>query len=213
MLGGKDFGGSQQRTLISGVDHLQHRQHRDDGLSRTHLALQQSVHGLGGGQFGRDDLEHLALARGQLEWQSLVERGAKTVIAARGGRAGIGEVTVAALNQRPLQAGGLVEGQPLAGTFPICLLLGNVNIAQRSVLADQIPLLHNGFRQRLGDRVQHVEHLAYAGVDIPALQFGAGWVDREVIALEDRHVQLVALPAGGGGDGLQRLAAAQAARG
>ena len=53
MLGGKHFRGGQQRTLVAGVDHLQHRQHRDDGLARADLTLQHPVHRPTRRQFGR----------------------------------------------------------------------------------------------------------------------------------------------------------------
>ena len=115
MLGGKDFRGRQQRALVAGVDHLQHRQHRDDGLAGADLALQQPVHRLGRGQFGRDHVEHLALSAGQLERQPVHQRGRQAVVAARRGGPGFRQLAVAALHQRPLQPDGLVEGQPLAG--------------------------------------------------------------------------------------------------
>ena len=63
MLGGKDFRRREQRALIAGVDHLQHGQHRDDGLARADLSLQQPVHRPGGRQFGGDDAEDVALDR------------------------------------------------------------------------------------------------------------------------------------------------------
>ena len=44
MLCGKDFRRRQQRALVPGVDHLQHRQQRHDSLARADLALQHPVH-------------------------------------------------------------------------------------------------------------------------------------------------------------------------
>ncbi len=212
MLGGKDFRGSQQRALITGIDHLQHRQHRHDGLTGADLALQKPVHRPGRGQFPGDHVEHLTLAGRQLERQRRGHRGQQTAGAPRRGRTRVGQFTMAALGQRPLQADGLVEGQPLARPIPLILALGDVDGPQRGILADQMALAHSAFRQRLRDRIQHVEHLADAGVDIPALQFRPGRVDREKVPLERRHVEFAALIRGGRGDGLQRLGSAEAAR-
>jgi hypothetical protein len=44
MLGRKHFRRSQQRALVSSVDHLQHGEHGDDRLSGAHLTLQHPVH-------------------------------------------------------------------------------------------------------------------------------------------------------------------------
>ena len=69
MLGGKDFRRRQQRALIAGVDHLQHRQHGHDGLAGAHLALQHAVHRPAGRELAGDHVEHILLAVGQFERQ------------------------------------------------------------------------------------------------------------------------------------------------
>ena len=53
------------------------------------------------------------LAAGELERQPLQQRGAQPVVAQRRRRTRLGQLAVAALGQRPLQADGLVEAQPL----------------------------------------------------------------------------------------------------
>ena len=67
MLCRKDFSRSQQGALVAGIDHLQHRQHSDDGLARAYFALQQPVHRPGAGQFGGEHLTHVSLTGGQLK--------------------------------------------------------------------------------------------------------------------------------------------------
>ena len=213
VLGGEHLGGRQQRALVAGVDHLQHRQHRDDGLAGTHLALQQPVHRSGSGQFAGDHLENLALPGGQFVGQPGHQRRHQPAVAGRCGRAGLRHLAVAAVRQRPLQPDRFVEGQPPTRLVALGLLLRDVDVAQCGVLAHQMTPVHNRLRERLGDRVEHGKDLANAGVDVPALQFGAGRVDREEVAFEHRQVQPAAGVAAGLGDGLQRLGAAEAARG
>ena len=46
MLLGKDFSGRHQRHLIARLECLQSCQRRHNGLARTHIALDQTQHGL-----------------------------------------------------------------------------------------------------------------------------------------------------------------------
>jgi hypothetical protein len=150
------------------------------------------------------------LPAGQLEGQPLHERGHQPVVATRCGRPGLRQPAVAALRQCPLQPDSLVERQPMAGLLALGLVIGQVDGAQRGVFGHQTTLAHNAFRKRIRDRIQHAEHLAHAGVDLPALQFGAGRIDREELPLEGRHRQLAAFGLREVGDGLERLAAERA---
>ena len=50
VLRGEHLGRGEQRGLAAGVDHLQHRPQRHDGLAGADLALQQPVHRVLGGQ-------------------------------------------------------------------------------------------------------------------------------------------------------------------
>ena len=152
------------------------------------------------------------LARGQVERQPVEQSGPQSVVARRRLRSGLGQLTVPAPGQRPLHADGLVEGEPAARPIPIGFLLGDVDVAQCGVLGDQIMFGEKGIRQRVGDRVEHGQHLPDTGIDVPALQFRAGRIDREEVAFEHRHVELAVAGLRGRGDGAQRLGATDATR-
>ena len=213
MLCGKDFGGRQQRALIAGVDHLQHRQHRDDGLARAHFALQEPVHRPGRRQLAGEHVEHLALTGGQLERQALQQFVLEAGRRRRRRRAGLGQFAVASTHQRPLQAHRLVEGQPFTGPPPVGVVLGQVDRAQRLVLGSQIVCGTELLGQRIGHRIEHVEHLPNAVEDVPALQLRAGRIDRVEGALERLLQHFPAHRLRGVGDHLQRPAAVVASVG
>ena len=59
------LGRREQRGLAARVHHLEHGPHRDDGLARADLALQQPVHRVRAGQVVRDDLADRPLALGE----------------------------------------------------------------------------------------------------------------------------------------------------
>ncbi|KAB7538144.1 (Fe-S)-binding protein, partial [Verminephrobacter sp. Larva24] len=69
VLPGQDFGGRHQRALPTRVDRLAGGQGRDHRLARTHIALQQAVHGPLARQIGGDFRAHAALGSGQIERQ------------------------------------------------------------------------------------------------------------------------------------------------
>ena len=186
MLCGKDFRRRQQRALVAGIDHLQHRQHRDDRLARADLTLQQPVH-----RPGRREFRRTARRAPRAAPRSARRATAATVplpdrrIARGAGGPGFGQFAVPARHQRPLQPDGFVEGQPLPGArgarrrlrpdgWRAAPRLRSI----RSCSAQQL------FGQRVGHRVEDLEHLAHAGEDVPALQLGAGRIDREEAALE-----------------------------
>ena len=111
-------------------------------------------------------------------------------------------------HQRPLQADGLVEGEPLAGTTAFGRVFGEMDAAQRLILGDQPVMLEEALRQRIWHRVQHLDHLAHAREDVPALQLAAGRVDRIEASFErvDQHLPADGLR--GVGNAAQRIAAA-----
>ena len=187
VLGGKDFGRCQQRALIAGVHHLQHGKHRHDGLAGSHLALQKAVHRLGGRHLRGDDVEHFALTGSQFKRQSCRHRREQPIGSGRRRRPRCPECAVATLRQRPLHTDRLVEGESLPGALTFGLALGEVNRPQCGILRHQIVLSDKGFRKWLRYRVENVEDLPHAGVDIPALQFCTGRVDREEVSFEHRH--------------------------
>jgi hypothetical protein len=73
----------------------------------------------------------------------------------------------------------------------------------RLILGDQSVLAHKGFRQRIGNRIENVEHLAHACVDLPGLHLLVGRVDREEVAREGVE-QVVAGGTRGLRNGLER---------
>ncbi len=179
MLCGKDFRGRQQRTLIARVDHLQHRQHRDDRLAGADLALQQAVHRAVRRQPVGQHVEHLALPRRQLEGQPPQQLRRQAVVSTRCRGSGLRKLAAPTGDQRPLQSDGLVEGQSLTRPLAFALVFREVDRAQCLVLGDQAELSAQVFRQRVGHRVEDVEHLADGREDVPALQLRAGGIDRK----------------------------------
>ena len=69
MLVGQDLGGRHQRALPAGIHRNAGGQGRHHGLARSHVALQQAVHGYGQSQVGGDLHAHALLRPGQPEWQ------------------------------------------------------------------------------------------------------------------------------------------------
>ncbi len=192
MLCGKHFRGRQQRALVARVDHLQHRQHRDDRLARPDLALQQPVQWAGRRESVAQHVEHLTLTRGQLERQAPQQFCRQSVRPRRCRGPRLGQLAVPSHQQRPLQADGFVEGQPLAGAPAYLLVLGEMDGAQRFVFGDEAMLGKQFRRQRIVHRIEDIEHLAHAGEDVPALHFGAGRIDRKEGAFEVLDRQLAA---------------------
>ena len=188
MLGGKHFRGRQQRALVSGVDHLQHGEHRDDGLARAHLTLQHAVHGPARRQFGRQHVEHVTLALGEFERQPLAQRGSESVVARRRGRTRLAQLAVTALHQRPLQPDGLIEREPSLRRARVRprSRRGGSRAAPHPRTSDCVAAESiSGSGSSTGSST--VEHLTHARVDVPALHLGAGGVDREEVALERRQ--------------------------
>ena len=114
---------------------------------------------------------------------------------------------MSARHEGPLQTRSLVERKPLTSTVTLGFVLRQVDRAKRLVLRHQIARSENRFRQRIGDGVEHVEHLAHAGVDIPALHLGGGRIDREEVALEPLEQQFANAISRGLGDLRQRFGA------
>ncbi len=84
-------------------------------------------------------------------------------------RPGLGEFAVASTHQRPLQTHRLVEGQPIAGPPPLGLALAKVDGPQSLVFRYQIVRGTEFFRQRVGNRIEHLEYLPDAVEDVPTL--------------------------------------------
>ena len=194
MLGGKHFRGRQQRALIAGVDHLQHGEHRDDGLARADLALQHPVHGLGVGEFGRT-ARRARRAGPPSARTAAVCTTRRPGHPSRGGAGGPVSLSAPCLRSTSAHCRPTASSKASRSRARSRSSARSARWIARSASSSehQIPLPQNAFRQRILDRVEHVEHLAHARVDVPALHLGAGRVDREEVPLERREqVVLVA---------------------
>ena len=69
MLAGENLGRGHYRRLPACFDHVGHRQERDDGLARSHIALQEPQHALLGSEIGADVVQRLALSAREREGQ------------------------------------------------------------------------------------------------------------------------------------------------
>ena len=127
------------------------------------------------------------LSGGQFEWQSSQQRSRQPVVALRSGWPGIADFAVPALDQCPLKPDGLVEDQ----TFPrpVPLVSRSARCIARSASSSEIRFRCRTTLSGSGsvDRIEDVEHLAHARVDVPALHLGARGIDREEVPLERRQ--------------------------
>ena len=125
VLLGEHLGGCQQGRLAAGVDDLQHRPQRDEGLAGADLTLEQPVHRVGAGELGRDELADLALAAGELERQSGVERRQHPVVASRPGLRTHRPVGRAPSGEHELEHQRLLEAEALLGRTELAPLVGS----------------------------------------------------------------------------------------
>ena len=65
VLGGQHLGGGHQRALMASLHRREHCRHRNHGLARPHIALQEAVHGHRAGHVGGHLADHPALGPGQ----------------------------------------------------------------------------------------------------------------------------------------------------
>ena len=115
VLLGQDLGGRHERHLLT-VLHGEHRgEHRDDGLPRAHVALQQPVHGKRPLHVVADVLERGALSGGQAERQHGAERVANAIVHARDECFALGFRLALPQQQAHLEAEELLEDQPPLG--------------------------------------------------------------------------------------------------
>ena len=175
----ENLGRGEQRGLPAGVDDLEHGPHRDHGLARAHLALQQPVHGVVAGQVGGDFGADVALARGERERQPGVEgagQAARARGARRGGQRGRGQ---AALGQDGLEHQRLVPLQPDPGAFLFGVIRGPVHAAQGIGEPGQAVPLAQRRRQRVVELAQGVKDDLHALLDVPGGHVLGGRVHRD----------------------------------
>jgi hypothetical protein len=115
VLLGEDLGGGHDGPLVAPLDRDQQRRHGDHGLARTHVPLEQAVHGTGTGQVAQDLGEGLVLGLGEGEGQAATEPPEQVLLPGDG----VGDAHRLALegplagDQLRLQAEELIEGQAL----------------------------------------------------------------------------------------------------
>ena len=153
------LGRRQEHGLAAGVDDLQHRAHRDQRLAGADLALEQPVHGRGGGELLGDLLADLLLSCGQGEGQPGVERGQQPLprLPARMPRPGCGiagGAGAAALHQQRLRHQRLVERETGARRALLRPVLAAVDPVHRLVAGDEPQLGPDLLRQRVGRLVE-----------------------------------------------------------
>ena len=101
MLLSQDFGGRHQSALPTRIDALRGSKRRHHGFARTHIALQQAVHGHGTRHVVGNFAHHTLLCAGQLKRQCSIELRQHTLRA------------VAVLQQRGIQQLSLAFGLQL----------------------------------------------------------------------------------------------------
>ncbi len=167
VLGGEHLGRGQQRRLPTSVHRLEHRPQGHHRLARPHLALDQPVHGVPGGEVLGDRATHLPLPRRQREREPLVE-GGQQAVADRGARRGgslLDEMPTS--HQRELDGQGLVPLEPLPGDRQLPVVGGPVDAPDGLLEAQQVVPAAEVGGQRVLAPLPHVQHLADAAGDGP----------------------------------------------
>ena len=135
VLVGKHLGRREQSRLATRLGDGEHRPQRHQGLARSHLALDETVHRHGGLKVGGDRLADRYLIAGQRERQRLVETREQSP--GRPHRRRDGTQSLALLQQRGLQHERLLEAQALAGGGPVGVRGGAVHEFEGASKRDQ----------------------------------------------------------------------------
>ena len=173
------LGRRQQRRLPAGVDHLEHRPQRDDGLAGADLTLEQPVHRVSVTELLGDLLPHRALPGSELERQPLVEPVEQTAPHTRS-RVGHG-----ALDRRPapgqhgLGDERLVVLQALLGRHLLGPGVGAVDPSQGLVGVEQVLGRSHVGGKDLGYVLDHLQGQADGGLEVPGVHRGGRRVDRD----------------------------------
>ena len=179
VLLGQHLGGREQHRLAAVVHHLEHGAHRDQGLARAHLALQQPVHRVFPAERGHDLRTRRALPGGQLERELGVERVEQPAAARDAGGGGQRVLGPPSLGQHGLQHERLVPLQPQLGPVDVGELQRPVDAEQRGRLPRQAVALPDLGGQRVLRDVQRVQHGADRLGDLPGRQLAGGRIDRD----------------------------------
>ena len=174
MLGRKHLRRGQQRTLITGIDHLQHRQHRHDGLAGTDLTLQHPIHRPSRRRSRRKAPRAHPVDRRSVRTASVA---ALRPPARRRGAVPTGPASLSSPYLRSASA----HCRPTASSY-VSRCIARIALSSpfsamwtaRSASSSEIRLRCRRNESGSGShRVQHVDHLAHACVDVPALHLAA----------------------------------------
>lgn len=157
----------------------QHQRVQRLGLSRTHLALEQAVHGVGGGEVVEDLAGDLLLALGEGEGEAVAEGREEAVRAGDAGHGGQVGLGVPAAGQGDLEDEGLVPLQAGAGVGDVGLGVRPVDLEQGLGEREQAAAGAQGVRERVEGLLGAGQHRLDRLADLPGLQFGGRGVDRD----------------------------------
>ena len=157
MLAGQDLGGSHDRRLVAGFDRDHACGQGHHGLARSHVTLEQKVHGMGLTHRVPDRVQRSALAVGQLERQRSDEPPHQLIIRRVGNAPLLTSQAPLAERDAELQREQLVELQPLASPRQLLLRIGEVKRAQGPVQGRKPFLLEQLGGQRVRDGVHELE--------------------------------------------------------
>ena len=176
----QDLGRRNERTLVTGSDHLEQRAEGDDCLARSHVSLQEPLHRHLAGQVGPDLGDGLALGVRELKRQRLPETLAQWRVDRRG-QCRHGPHAPTLRGQPHLEDEGLGEGQGLAGLLIVLIRLGLVQGAQALGVGSKASALADIGGNRVGHIgiVQVVQHHADCTGDRPRGQRSGRRVDRD----------------------------------
>jgi hypothetical protein len=168
VLLGQHFGRRHEGPLVAALHGHEQGRDGDHRLAAPHVALQQPVHWMGGGQVVLDLLDGAALVVGQVERQPGHERVDERSVDPVGDALG-GALDVAlALDQRQLDPEQLVQHQPAARHVAMRHRVRGVDAGERLGPGDQVEPVedpvgdgieqapHLRAPQRLGDPVAHL---------------------------------------------------------
>ena len=157
MLLGEDLGGRHQHRLAAVLGGLQHRQRRHAGLARAHVALQEALHRVVGGEVAGDLGKRTGLGAGEGEGQ-LAEELAGQGVAQRQPRGVLGAAGGVGPAQGDLLGQQLVELDALPGRVTAVFDVHQRDRRRRRV--QQVQRLGQGRQveiaaQRFGQLVAH----------------------------------------------------------
>jgi hypothetical protein len=165
---GEHLGRRHERALVAALHRDEERGHRDDGLPRAHLALQQAVHRHRRREVGLDHVEGGVLVRGEVVRERLEEPGEEVALDPVLDPAALGLNAPLAHDERDLDAEELVEAQAPLRLARVLGALRLVDVAVGPGAVLQVLQLgtHLG-RERVRERAREVEDGRDRALDLP----------------------------------------------